>query len=94
MEKNHVPQYLDEPGRIILWTIDELIVFLVPFLILFWCFDQVILGVITGISLIFGLRKIKGEQGHYFLYNLMYWYLPSVIKFKSTPPSCYREFLG
>ena len=94
MEKNHVPQYLDEPARIVLWTIDELLIFLIPFFILFWCFDQTILGVIVGVSLVLGLRKLKGEQGHYFLYSLMYWHLPAVIRFKSTPPSYYREFLG
>lgn len=94
MDKNHIPQYLDEPTRIILWTIDELILFLVPLLILFFGFDQLILGIATGIALVFGLRKLKGEQGHYFLHSLMYWYLPAIVRFKSTPPSYYREFLG
>ncbi len=94
MEKTHIPQYLDEPTRIILWTIDELLFFLIPFLILFWGFDQVILGVAIGVALVFGLRKLKGEQGHYFLYSVMYWHLPAMVRFKSTPPSYYREFLG
>lgn len=94
MDKNHIPQYLDEPTRIILWTIDELILFLVPLLILFFGFDQLILGIGVGVALVFGLRKLKGEQGHYFLHSLMYWYLPAIVRFKSTPPSYYREFLG
>jgi conjugal transfer pilus assembly protein TraL len=91
---NHIPQYLDEPTRIILWTIDELILFVLPFCILFFCFDQVVLGAAAGAGLVLALRKLKGEQGHYFLYSLMYWRLPSMIQFKATPPSCYREFLG
>lgn len=94
MDKNHVPRYLDEPTRIILWTVDEVIIFVVPFFILFWGFDQTILGVITGVVLVLGLRKLKGEQGHYFLYSIMYWHLPTMVRFKSTPPSLYREFLG
>ena len=94
MDKGHIPQYLDEPTRIILWTVDELLFFLVPFLILFWGFDQTILGVITGGVLVLALRKLKGEQGHYFLYSVMYWHLPAMVRFKSTPPSYYREFLG
>ena len=94
MDKNHVPQYLDEPTRVILWTVDELVFFLVPFLILFLGFDQTILGAITGAILVLGLRKLKGEQGHYFLYSVMYWHLPAMVQFKSTPPSFYREFLG
>jgi type IV conjugative transfer system protein TraL len=94
MEKTHVPQHIDEPARIILWTVDELILFLVPFFILFFCFDQIMLGIATGTGLVFTLRRIKGEQGHYFLYSVIYWHLPSMIQFKSIPPSCYREFLG
>jgi conjugal transfer pilus assembly protein TraL len=94
MDKNHIPQFLDEPARIILWTIDELILFFIPFLILFLVFDCVLTGVATGICLVLGLRKLKGEQGHYFLYSLMYWHLPAVVHFRSTPPSFYREFLG
>lgn len=94
MDKNHVPQHLDEPMRIILWTIDELIVFIAPFFILLWVFNQTILGVALGIFLVLGLRKIKGEQGHYFLFSIMYWHLPVAVRFKATPPSFYREFLG
>lgn len=94
MDKHHVPQYLDEPIKIILWTIDEFIVFIVPCFILLWVFDQTILGVVVGVALVLALRKLKGEQGHYFLYSMMYWHLPAMIQFKSTPPSVYREFLG
>ena len=94
MDKNHIPQLLDEPTRIILWTIDELIIFLTPFLVLFLVFDHVLTGLAVGIILVLGLRKLKGEQGHYFLHSLMYWHLPAMIRFKSTPPSYYREFLG
>lgn len=91
---NYVPQHLDEPLRIILWTADEVIVFVVPFFILFWGFDQTILGVVVGAGLVLVLRKLKGEQGHHFLYSMMYWHLPATVRFKSTPPSFYREFLG
>lgn len=94
MDRYHIPQHLDEPTRIILWTIDEVVVFIVPFFVLLWGFDQTILGVITGVVLVLGLRKLKGEQGHYFLYSIMYWHLPAMVQFKSTPPSLYREFLG
>jgi len=94
MDKSHVPRYLDEPTRIILWSVDEVIIFVVPFFILLWGFDQTILGVVTGVVLVLGLRKLKGEQGHYFLYSIMYWHLPAMVRFKSTPPSLYREFLG
>lgn len=93
-EKHRIPQHLDEPFKLILWTMDELIVLFVPFLLLMMLFDSPISGLIMGIVALFGMKKIKGEQGHYFLYNLMYWYLPSVIHFKKTPPSHLREWIG
>jgi len=94
MDKNHIPQYLDEPMRLILWTLDEAAAFFVPFFILLWVFNQTVLGVIIGTALVLVLKRLKGEQGHYFIYSLMYWHLPAVVRFKSTPPSHYREFLG
>ncbi len=93
-DKYHIPQHLDEPFKLILWTIDELILLFVPFLVLMLVFNSPITGLILGSSGLFALKKIKGEQGHYFLYNLMYWYLPAVIRFKKTPPSHLREWIG
>lgn len=94
VDKNHIPQHLDEPARLILWTIDEAVAFLVPFLIFLWGFNQTVLGTIIGVVLVLVLKKLKGEQGHYFIYSLMYWYFPAMVRFKSTPPSHFREFLG
>ncbi len=42
----------------------------------------------------FSLKKVKGEQGHYFLYHVMYWYLPTMFHLKKTPPSYIREWVG
>jgi len=46
---------------------------------------------IGGLTLI---KKFKGEQGHFYLIHLAYWYLPDIIQFKVTPPSYVREYLG
>ena len=94
MNKYHVPQYLDEPFKIMLWTIDEFLIFLIPFMILMLVFNSPIFGMIVGLIFMMGIRKIKGEQGHYFIYNLMYWYLPTMFRFKRTPASYLRHFLG
>ena len=94
MDKYHVPQYLDEPFKIMLWTIDEFLLFLIPFIILMLVFNSPIFGIVVGLLLMVGIRKIKGEQGHYFIYNLMYWYLPAIFRFKATPASYLRHLLG
>lgn len=94
MDKYRIPQYLDEPLRIMLLTIDELVVFVLPFLLALLLFGQPILGGVIGGVLVFILKKIKGEQGHYFVYNLIYWYLPQMVRFKVTPPSYLRMILG
>jgi len=77
-----------------LLTVDELAVFLGPFLTVLVFFNQPILGGMIGGVLVFTLKKIKGEQGYYFIYNLIYWYLPQMVKFRATPPSHLRMLLG
>ena len=94
MDKYHIPQYLDEPLRILLLTVDELAFFFAPFLLSLLVFSQPLLGGVIGGALVFILKRIKGEQGHYFIYNLIYWYLPPMMRFKSTPPSHLRMILG
>jgi conjugal transfer pilus assembly protein TraL len=94
MDKYHLPKYIDEPPRLILWTIDEFMMFLIPFLILFLCFNSPFMAVLVGVVLVAGLKKIKGEEGHHFVYNLIYWYLPQMIKLKKTPASFIREMIG
>ncbi|CAN5421737.1 hypothetical protein BH10PSE19_BH10PSE19_00180 [soil metagenome] len=93
-DKYHMPQHLDEPFKLILWTMDELSVLLIPFVFLMLVFNSPIIGLIIGGAGLMGLKKLKGEQGHFFLHNLMYWYLPSLIQFKKTPPSHIREWIG
>lgn len=94
MNKHYIPQTLDEPFKLILWTLDELIVLFVPFAILLLGFDSPISGLSIGITLLILLKKLKGEEGHFFLHQLIYWYLPTLICFKKTPPSYIREWIG
>lgn len=90
----HIPQHLDEPFKLILWTLDECLVLLAPFLIGMIFFNSPLWGLWVGLALWWGIKRIKGEQGHYFLYNVLYWYLPAIVRFKKTPPSCLRQWLG
>jgi len=94
MDKYTIPQYLDEPFKIILWTMDELCALFIPFLVFMFCLNSPITGLILGGTLLAILKKIKGEQGHFFLHHLLYWYLPNLFTFKKTPPSHVREWIG
>lgn len=89
-----MPQHLDEPFKIILWTIDELIALACPIVLFMFIFDKPLIGLVLGGMCLFGLKKIKGEQGHYFLYHMIYWYLPNIFGLKKTPPSHIREWIG
>ena len=90
----HIPQYLDEPFKVILWPIDECVVFGGPFFILMLGFDAPICGLIIGALLMMGLQRIKGDEGVHALLVLCYWYLPRVIRFKVIPASWQRILLG
>ncbi len=93
-DKQRVPQYLDEPFKIAVFTIDELIAFLIPLITLFIFGRYLITGFFVGGVCVYGLRKLKGEEGHYFLFSFLYWYLPEVRKMKFIPPSYQRDYIG
>ena len=93
-DKYCIPKNLDEPFRIVLLSVDELLLLIVPILLIGFFLNQMIIGFIVGLFAMFAIKKLKGEQGHYYLVNLAYWYLPPIIKFKVTPHSYIREYLG
>ena len=93
-DKYAIPRYLDEPKRLILWTVDELTVFLLPLILVYFLSDKLLVGMLVGFVCFFGLKKLKGEHGHSFVRSLAYWHLPTLIRFKKTPPSFIREFIG
>lgn len=94
MDKYYIPKSIDEPFRIYLLTIDEFIALVLPIILLGFILSQVLMGFIIGIGGFLLVKKFKGEQGHYYVVHLAYWYLPNVVKFKATPPSYIREYLG
>lgn len=93
-EKYSIPQYIDEPVKFIIWTVDEVLAFIVPVGLATAVFNQPLMGLLVASLLCFGLRKVKGEQGHYFMFHLMYWLLPDTKQLKATPPSYVRELIG
>lgn len=93
MDKNYIPKHLDEPAKFLFFTIDELIALVVPLLIGLFS-DQLIIGMIMGIGMMYALKKLKGEEGHYYLFHLLYWYMPQFMQLKATPNSYIRDIVG
>lgn len=90
----YIPQMLDEPFKLMIWTIDEFVLFLAPFLILMLVFNSPVWGMMTGSAALLAIKKMKGEQGHTFIYHWLYWTLPMCLQLKATPPSYWRELIG
>lgn len=93
-DKYYMPQAIDEPTRFYLLTLDELFLLVAPILFIGFIAQQMVLGFIIGLTSLLLIKKFKGEQGHFYLVHLAYWYLPNVMWFKATPPSYIREYLG
>lgn len=93
-DKYSIPQTLDEPFRIFLLTLDELFFLVSPVILIGFVLNQMVLGFLMGLFALFAIKKLKGEQGHFYILNLAYWYLPPLVKFKITPHSYIRNYLG
>jgi len=94
MDKYYIPQHLDSPFKVILWTVDEVFLFSVPFFSFLLILNSPLIGLFLSAGLVMALKKIKGEEGHHFTLHLAYWHLPPLILYKATPPSHIREIIG
>jgi conjugal transfer pilus assembly protein TraL len=94
IDKHYMPRHLDDPYQIAYFSIGEVVVFLIPFFSALLICNSPLYGLIIGGIFVALIKRLKGQEGHYFIYHMAYWYLPQVIRFKSTPPSYIREMLG
>lgn len=89
-----IPRYLDEPERVLFWTMDELLILLVPIFVGIAC-DFAALGLFVGIAGVALYSRLKARIGEHFFSGVLYWYLPPWLsRFKATPPSYIREYIG
>jgi conjugal transfer pilus assembly protein TraL len=93
-DKYQLPQHLDEPYKIFLWTLDEVFVFVIPVLLGLLLFNTPVIGVLIGITFAYAVKKLKGEEGAFYIHHLLYWYWPPFIPFRVIPPSYIRQWVG
>lgn len=93
-DKFVIPSHLDDPELIGLWTLDEFLAMVAPFI---WGIlsQHIIIGIAFGGAGWWGLRKAKAGRTASWLLHLAYWYLPSGLTgLKATPPSYLRLMAG
>lgn len=89
-----IPQYLDEPERILFFTLDEAMILFSPF-VLGIVMEHLLIGLLLGIAGLYSYRKLKGTHGKSVMLYAKYWYLPaSMSRMIFTPPSHIRFYQG
>lgn len=94
MDKYYIPQRLDEPFKIAMFTLGDIALFCIPFLIITFGFQKQILGLAVSIIISAIFKRLKGDENDNFIKHVVYWYLPPMISYKTTPPSYVREVIG
>ena len=93
-DKYLIPQRLDDPELIGLWTLDEFIAMVAPFV---WGIlsQHIVIGIVLGFAGWWALRKAKAGRATSWLLHMAYWYLPaSFVGLRATPPSFLRVMAG
>jgi conjugal transfer pilus assembly protein TraL len=86
--------HLDDPFRVLMWTIDEALLLIIPPFIGLMT-DQLFLWLVLGFGSFAALRKAKKKFGGGTLKHAFYWYLPhNKARLKKTPPSYIRHYRG
>lgn len=93
-DQHIILHHLDDPLRILYWTMDEAaIILLVPYLGL--ALNHPVLGIVLSFGGFYLIRKLKTRFGQRSLKPSLYWYLPhNKRKLPHMPPSYIREYFG
>ncbi len=93
-DQHIILHHLDDPLRILKWTIDEALIILGP-TFFGLATEHPILGLLAAGSGFWGLTRVKKKFGLSTLRHALYWYLPkNNKKLPHTPPSYIREYLS
>lgn len=93
-QKYKTPQFLNEPYRLIIFTIDEVIVGALTLYVFGAVCGFILTSLILTAIFLFLMKRMKGNEGAYFYVHIFYWYFSLSPKLRATPPSWIREYLG
>lgn len=93
-QKYKTPQFLNEPYRLIIFTIDEVIVAVLTLYIFGAVCGFIVTSLVLTSFFLYLMRRMKGNEGVYFYVHLFYWFFSLSPKLRATPPSWIREYLG
>lgn len=94
MQKHYLPQTLNTPKRILLWTYAEFCSAVIPFLIAVILKHEVI-GLLIGYGVFKVFRWLTSKYGDTAIFDLLYWNFPTLINQReSFVESHHRKFLG
>ncbi len=86
--------YLDEPERILCFTVDEFMCLILPIGVGIQTHHG-LLGFLAGLGMTSLIRKLKANDSDGLVQRLLYWYFPSVVnRLKHLPPSHVRQYMG
>lgn len=93
-KKYKTPQFLNEPYRLIVFTLDEVGVAVLTVYVIGAVCGFIVTSLLVTTVLLYLMKRMKGNEGPYFYIHLFYWYFSLSPKLRSTPPSWVRDFLG
>lgn len=95
LKKYRFPKTLGDQLRIIGMPLDEFIPSVPPFLIAIY-YKHALGGLIFSVTMWLFIRWLKRGRGSMWLYNLLYWYLPTElfrVVYKVIPDSSFRKWI-
>lgn len=94
MQETVVLNMIDQPPRILLWPVSEVLLIVAPFFFLMMM-GNLFLGILWVMLSILTIKIFKRYFGSGYLNAVMYWYLPtSKEQFLVSPPSYQRNFIN
>ncbi len=97
LESGYIPSKLNAPAKFIWWTMDVVIVTVVPIYFLGILLKMPITGFALGLGMGYLFSRLKSRTHPNFLMHLWYWAMPSGvlgIKTKSLPESHKRNYIA
>lgn len=88
-----IPRHLDAPPMFLIFEADTAAIFL-GCLFFGLMFQAVLVFAPIGLVLARAYARLKAEGGRGIFVQTMYWYTPSKLWLRRTPPSWIREYIG